>query len=149
LADEVAPRERWLKCTEDFAGILKKYLNNRMASKDDPLNPDQFIKVAVIDDGVDADRDDIGRNIDEGETFYDNKGHWPGYYQSGYGHGHLMACLIRQLCPKVRLYIAKLNELWSDGKPQITAESAAKVRETLQWLLSPHFLYHIFMSYSS
>ena len=119
-------------------------MNNRMASKNaDRLVEDQFIKVAVIDDGVDADRDDIGRNIDEGETFYESetkgheRGYWPGYYQSGYGHGHAMACLIRKLCPKVRLYVAKLNELWSDGRPQITAESAAKVREILQWFLFP------------
>lgn len=115
-------RQRWLQCTEAFAQILKKYMNNCPALKED-----QFIKVAIIDDGVDPDKDNIGENIADGETFYDNKGHWPGYYQSSYGHGHYMAGLIQQLCPKVRLYIAKLNELWSDGKSQITAESAAKV----------------------
>jgi subtilisin family serine protease len=103
---------------------LKKYMNN-MDQK--AVGPETLIKVAVVDDGVDADKDDIGGNIQDGETFYDNRGHWPGYYQSTHGHGHYLACLIRQLCPNVRLYIAKLNELWVDGKPQITAESAAKV----------------------
>jgi hypothetical protein len=65
--------------------------------------------------------------VDVGETFYDNQGHWPGFYQSAYGHGTLMARLIHQMCPSVRLYIAKLNELWSEGKSQITADSAAEV----------------------
>ncbi|KAH8199094.1 hypothetical protein TruAng_006730 [Truncatella angustata] len=83
-------------------------------------------QVAIIDDGLDIDRDDIGRNVALGETFYDNKGHWPGFYQSAYGHGTLMANQIRQICPKVQLYVAKLNEVWSDGKPQITAKSAAQ-----------------------
>ena len=132
LLTSLGCRERWLRCMDDFAQTLKKYLNNRLADRSSPLKSSQHIKVAIIDDGVDADRDDIGRNIVDGETFYDNKkGHWPGYYQSNHGHGHLMACLVRQLCPKVCLYIAKLNELWSDGKPQITADSAAKVRRIL------------------
>lgn len=100
------------------------------------LAEDKEIRVAVIDDGVNIDCDDIAENVEEGETFCDNAGHWPGYYQSSYGHGHLMACLIRDLCPRVKLYVAKLNEMWVDGRPRITPESAAKV-SSLE--LSPFF----------
>lgn len=105
--------------------MLKKWLNHQLSNT--KLADDKQIRVAVIDDGVNIDSDDIAGNVEDGETFYDNSGHWPGYYQSSYGHGHLMACLIRDLCPRVKLYIAKLNELWTDGKPRITAESAAEV----------------------
>ena len=109
-------------------------MNSCMADKSNqltrhPAHADMWINVAIIDDGVDPERDDIGSNIECGETFYDNWGHWPGFYQSSSGHGHLMARHIRQLCPKVRLYIAKLNELWGAGESQITAESAANVRQ--------------------
>lgn len=127
---EKSRKERWSRCTDDFARTVKQHMNTRIADKSDPLerkpeHSDLWINVAIIDDGVDPEKDDIGTNIECGETFYDNWGQWPGFYQSSYGHGHLMARHIRQLCPKVRLHIAKLNELWSDGKPQITAESAA------------------------
>jgi hypothetical protein len=121
-------REKWLSCTEEFVQTLKRYMNNLESKK--AIGPNALIKVAIVDDGVDADENDIGKNIEKGETFFDNKGHWPGFYQSTHGHGHEMACLIRQLCPNVRLYIAKLNELWVDREFQITAESAAKVGRT-------------------
>lgn len=112
--------------------MLKKWLNHQLSQKDATnqnikLADDKQIRVAVIDDGVNIDSDDIADNVAEGETFYDNSGHWPGYYQSSYGHGHLMACLIRDLCPRVRLYIAKLNERWKDGRSWITPDSAAEV----------------------
>jgi hypothetical protein len=110
-------------------------MNSLMAQKP-PLtktdaHADFWINVAIIDDGVDPERHDVGSNIECGETFYDNWGQWPGFYQSSSGHGHLMARHIKQLCPKVRLYVAKLNEMWSDGKWQITAESAANVQSSL------------------
>lgn len=117
---------------ESFGKMLRKWLNQELSEKDKDnknieLAEDKTIKVAVIDDGVNIDSDDIAGNVEEGETFYDNLGHWPGYYQSSYGHGHLMACLIRDLCPRVKLYIAKLNELWTDGRNRVTPESAAEV----------------------
>ena len=115
---------------DEFGQTLTTYLNNRKDKdgKQKGLDSNEVVKVAIIDDGVYPDRDGIGDHIAEGETFYDNEGHWPGHYQSTYGHGHLMACLIKRLCPKARLYIAKLNELWRDGRSQITTESAAEVR---------------------
>ncbi|ETS73385.1 hypothetical protein PFICI_14990 [Pestalotiopsis fici W106-1] len=123
--EEKGRKEKWLKCMENFSRILRNALNNRLANNN-KLTSEETIKVAIIDDGLDIEKDDIWRNVALGETFYDNKGHWPGFYQSAYGHGTLMANEIRQICPRVELYIAKLNEVWSDGKPQITAKSAAQ-----------------------
>lgn len=114
---------------DEFSQTVTTYLVNRKdEGKPKGLDPNEVVKVAIIDDGVYPDRDGVGDHIEGGETFYDNEGHWPGHYQSTYGHGHLMACLIKRLCPKVKLYIAKLNELWRDGRSQITSESAAEVR---------------------
>jgi subtilisin family serine protease len=107
---------------DDFAEFLKAYF------RENKLTEDKEIKVAIIDDGVDIDHEDIAKeSIRDGETFYNNDGSWPGFYQSSNGHGTLMACLITQICPKAKLYIAKLNEVWTNSKSQITAESAAKV----------------------
>ncbi|KAI1420270.1 hypothetical protein F5Y12DRAFT_791763, partial [Xylaria sp. FL1777] len=132
--EEKGRKERWLRCTENFSQLLEKWFNNELAFKDQngagiTLVKEKEIRVAVIDDGANIDLDDLHGNIVAGETFYDNSGHWPGFYQSSYGHGHEMACIIRQLCPQVKLFIAKLNELWMDGKPQITPESAANAIE--------------------
>ncbi|KAF4631245.1 hypothetical protein G7Y89_g6885 [Cudoniella acicularis] len=113
-------KERWLNCMESFATFLKKYIRNN------PLSEEKEIKVAIIDDGVNLDYGDIGTRVVDGETFYNNDGHWQGFYQSSNGHGTLMACLISQICPKVKLFIAKLNEEWTNSQSQITAESAAK-----------------------
>ncbi|OTA62828.1 subtilisin-like protein [Hypoxylon sp. EC38] len=126
--EEKGRKEKWLKCMDDFSKILRRYLNN--LSSNTPSSKQGIIKVAIIDDGVDVDVDGIGMSVMGGETFYDDKGHWPGFYQSAYGHGTLMARQIRNICPKVSLYVAKLNEVWRDGKPQITAKSAA---EAIEW----------------
>jgi subtilisin family serine protease len=108
---------------ESFANFLRIYFRNH------PLEKDREIKVAVIDDGVNLDHPDVRGNIVAGETFYNNNGHWQGFYQSSQGHGTLMASIICQLCPKVKLYVAKLNEVWVNSQSQITAESAAAAIE--------------------
>ncbi|KAM0265160.1 hypothetical protein ACHAQJ_000313 [Trichoderma viride] len=125
--EEKSNKERWLKCTEDFGETLRTWLNNKLDKVE--LAAKREIRVAVIDDGVNIGVDDIDANVEDGETFYDNSGHWTGHYQSSSGHGHLMARLIRDLCPRVKLYIAKLNERWIDNRPRITPDSAAKAIE--------------------
>jgi hypothetical protein len=117
---------------DEFVLKLMSYLNNRkdQDGNDMGLGEQEEVKVAIIDDGVYPDRDEIGNHIVESETFYDKDDNWPAPYQSTYGHGHLMARLIKRLCPKVRLYIAKLDESWREGRSQITTKSAYKV-----WLI--------------
>lgn len=86
-----------------------------------PVTPQEKIKVALIDDGVDPAFNDLGSNISEGLSLDKRAtGLCSGYYQSSGGHGTIMACLIRLVCPKVQLYVVKLDE-------KLTAASAAKV----------------------
>ncbi len=115
---------------DEFTLKLMSYLNNRKDhdGKNKELGKEDEVRLAIIDDGVYPDRDDIGDHIVESETFYDTDGQWSAPYQSTYGHGHLIARLIKRLCPKVRLYIAKLDESWREGISQITTKSASKVR---------------------
>jgi subtilisin family serine protease len=86
------------------------------------------VRVALIDDGVDAAYQHLSKNIVRGETYSRrNPDLYNAYYQSTNGHGTVMACLIRQMCPKVKLYVAKLDEKPTDDGMQITTASAAKV----------------------
>jgi hypothetical protein len=92
------------------------------------------IKVAVLDDGIDMLRPEFRESVKEGISFFAptnrttcNVGP---YYFSSRGHGTLMALLIRRVCPKAELYIARLNQGNSQegNRIQLTADSAAKVR---------------------
>jgi hypothetical protein len=93
------------------------------------------VRVAIIDDGTSQELN--GRNlwppIAEGESFYteeDAEGRFirtNPYYFSSAGHGTLMARLVNAICPKAKLYIARLHQGHGVGAPQFTAESAAKV----------------------
>ena len=86
-----------------------------------PKEPQERIKVALIDDGVDTAFRDLSRNIASGVSYYRRtNGLYSSYYQSSGGHGTVMASLIRRICPHVRIYVAKLDE-------KLTATSAAKV----------------------
>ena len=96
--------------------------------------PEFRVKVALIDDGVDA-------NCDELKGFIHPKG-WPQeepasnqypFYHSANGHGTQMARLIRMICPKVQLYVAKLGA-WTNERERSrclgeisTAENARQV----------------------
>lgn len=114
-------REQWVRHAAKIGKMLKKYILN---SNDEKTNA--MVKVAVIDDGVMLDHPSIELNIEAGETFYRNDdGSWPGWYQSTHGHGTQMALLICEMCPHVKLYIAKLDEKLTNGSLQITADSAA------------------------
>lgn len=92
-----------------------------------------FIKIAVIDDGVDASLDSLTGKIASGKSFcpYPNSTDLMSAYFAPTGkHGTCMASLISQLCPNVRLYVARLEEhrkVDGDGRRQITAKSAAEV----------------------
>lgn len=93
-------------------------------------DPQPAIKVALIDDGVDLSFDYLDQSIKGGHTcsVRDRElGFWNPFYHSANGHGTVMATLIRQMCPKVQLYVAKLNEIATQDKNQITASSAVEV----------------------
>jgi hypothetical protein len=88
------------------------------------------VKVALIDDGVDANHLHLRENIKGGVTYCTSsrgkRNVTNSYYASSTGHGTLMAALICFVCPDVQLYVAKLDDQQaSDGS--FTARSAADV----------------------
>lgn len=87
------------------------------------------ITVGLIDDGVDITEQSLISKVIGGRSFchrYDNLSA-PFYVTTGW-HGTVMASLISRVCPKVQIYVLKLDEYPAeDGKRQITAKSAAKV----------------------
>ncbi|KAF2269529.1 subtilisin-like protein [Lojkania enalia] len=113
-------RELWMDCMKTFATFIQNY---------EVLGTQPVIKVALIDDGVDSYFDDLDQSIKEGQSYSlrdRDLGLWNPYYHSANGHGTVMAMLIRQMCPKVQLYVAKLNEIATQDTNQITASSAVK-----------------------
>jgi hypothetical protein len=83
--------------------------------------PNASIKVALIDDGVCPENDLLFKSIEDGWPADTAQGSSKPFYTSQEGHGTEMATYIRFVCPKVRLYVAKL-----DVGSQ-TAASAAEV----------------------
>ncbi|KAF2113700.1 hypothetical protein BDV96DRAFT_578247 [Lophiotrema nucula] len=113
-------RELWMDCMKEFATFIQNY---------EPLANQPVIKVALIDDGVDSTFDDLSSIIKEGQSYSirdKELGLWNPYYHSADGHGTVMAWLIRLICPRVQIYVAKLNELQTQDKVEITASSAIK-----------------------
>ena len=98
------------------------------------------IKIAIIDDGVDASLEFLVGKIAGGKSFCpyaSSSDLMNAYYVPSGQHGTMMADLICKICPSCRLYIARLDERpsRSDSTRQITPESAA--------LASPlHHLFH-------
>ncbi|PVI04647.1 hypothetical protein DM02DRAFT_668856 [Periconia macrospinosa] len=117
-------RERWMDCMKSFANIIQDF----EPSSNRDLIPN--VKIAIIDDGVNSTFMDLNKNIGAGQSYSirdKEQGLWNPYYHSTNRHGTVMACLIRQMCPKAQLYVAKLDETAvQGGKVQITASSAAK-----------------------
>ncbi|KAE8348515.1 peptidase S8/S53 domain-containing protein [Aspergillus coremiiformis] len=95
----------WISCLEEFALFLCN------APKAAP------VKIAIIDDGVDASYLNLHTKIAGGQR---------AYFAPLGRHGTWMASLISKLCPRPSLYIARLDEHPADGNRQITAKSAAK-----------------------
>ena len=97
-----------------------------------PLQPHKPITIALIDDGFDINEQSLHAKIIGGRSFCQRDAFQnlskPYYVTSG-GHGTVMASLICRVCPKVQLYIVKLDEHMSEHSTrQITAKSAARAR---------------------
>ncbi|KIW63767.1 hypothetical protein PV04_08745 [Phialophora macrospora] len=123
------PENPWIKCVKDFATFLRGV----------DKGTKHHVKIAVIDDGVDASWDSLTGKIAAGKSFcpYPNSTDLMSAYFAPTGkHGTCMADLISQLCPNVRLYVARLEEhrkMDGDGRRQITTRSAA---EAIQWAVN-------------
>ena len=110
-----------MDCMENFARFINSI----------PQESTEDIKVALIDDGIDAFDESITEKIVRGVSFSVREG--PGdllnsYFISSHNHGTAMASIIRRVCPRVKLYVAKLNEAVGEKGMLITLTSAAKVR---------------------
>jgi hypothetical protein len=108
---------------KDFASFLRNIKTEKVAP----------VKIAIIDDGIDATLDSLQGKIAGGTSFcpYPNSTDlMNAYFVPSGRHGTLMASLICQICPDPRLYIARLEERPAvDGNDRrITAKSAAKVK---------------------
>lgn len=108
----------------NFARLL------RTACKQDGSSVDP-IKIAVIDDGVDASLVSLDGKIATGKSFCPyavSSDLISPYYVSSGNHGTCMATLISRLAPNVSLYVARLDErLVGNGQRQIMPKSAADV----------------------
>lgn len=109
---------------KDFAHFLQSIKLN----KKDRLEP---IRIAVIDDGINMALDIFDGRVQLGESFHQLSqvsGRRGGYYVPSGPHGTLMAQLICEICPNVKLFIAQLEELrGQDGRRSFTEDSAAEV----------------------
>lgn len=129
----------WIDTVTTFSSFLRQAFPQS--------NKSMAVKIAVIDDGVDASLVSLDGKIAIGKSFcpYANSSELIGSYFAPSGnHGTCMASLICKICPEVSLYVARLDErISSASNPgssssssssrQITAKSAA---EAIRWATS-------------
>ncbi|EAQ88708.1 hypothetical protein CHGG_05327 [Chaetomium globosum CBS 148.51] len=140
---EATTKHRWLESVDQFVSKLP-YDGGRGGETD------FRVKVALIDDGVDANQDIFADMFGpEGWPVLEPGSKRYPFYKSAAGHGTEMAKLIRRVCPKIELYVAKLGD-WTDQErverlgEVSTAENAAKA---VDWAIRRH-VHIISMSWS-
>ncbi|RYP70537.1 hypothetical protein DL769_004930 [Monosporascus sp. CRB-8-3] len=114
----------WIQAINSFCTFLQ--------NKKNP-NP---VKIAIIDDGIDATWPDIHGRIVKGKSFYPYPGSefFKAYYVPSGKHGTLMATLICKSCPRPQLYIARMEERRTeDDIALFTTDSAIKA---IEWAIS-------------
>ncbi|KIW67032.1 hypothetical protein, variant [Phialophora macrospora] len=115
---------RWIQTVKNCA----RWVANSVGETNDK----DRIKVALIDDGVDASHDSLHSFIKMGLTYCTahsgDRQISSSFYASTTGHGTFMATLIRLVCPYVDLYVAKLDDHKRSVNSGFTAESAIMVR---------------------
>ncbi|KAG5769166.1 hypothetical protein H9Q72_003509 [Fusarium xylarioides] len=112
----------WIHCMLRLSRLLEP------ACLSTKVNP---VKVAIIDDGVDVSLESLRKKIAFGQSFcpYANSTDMMSpYFVSMSNHGTSMATLICNICPMVKLYIARLDQRQTSNISQrhITADSAAQ-----------------------
>lgn len=91
------------------------------------------VKVALLDDGVRSNYAGLDDNIATGMTCATVKASDQRFKQnhnyniSEFGHGTAMAYFIRRICPRVRLYIARLDGRDNARGVSFTVDSAVQV----------------------
>ncbi|KAK3937215.1 hypothetical protein QBC46DRAFT_356837 [Diplogelasinospora grovesii] len=121
-------RHPWSKSVQKF---LQKVERSNFRRR----NPDSRVKVALIDDGIDANQEFKGVICPKGWPPTEPASEEKPFYISDTGHGTEMAHLIRSVCPYVQLYVAKMRNWTSQtggGTREAKAETAA---EAIQWAI--------------
>jgi len=88
------------------------------------------IRVALLDNGVDGSHAQLEQFITLGISYCGHPGHdgqLNSYWAPSQGHGTQMASLIRDVCPKVDLYVARIQDMEAEHSRQIEIESVIKV----------------------
>ncbi|KAF3912211.1 hypothetical protein ABW21_db0209351 [Orbilia brochopaga] len=114
---------------------MKNFAENFIMRLPDPIG-DMYgppVKIAVLDNGIDAALPIFHGKIAAGTSFAPypySRDLINAYFAPSDDHGTIMASLICTVCPRVQLYVARLDEGSSvDGRRQITAKSAAAAVE--------------------
>ncbi|KAK6343940.1 hypothetical protein TWF696_007593 [Orbilia brochopaga] len=114
---------------------MKNFAENFIMRLPDPVG-DMYgppVKIAVLDNGIDAALPIFHGKIAAGTSFAPypySRDLINAYFAPSDDHGTIMASLICTVCPRVQLYVARLDEGSSvDGRRQITAKSAAAAVE--------------------
>jgi subtilisin family serine protease len=124
---------------ENFATFI-----NQIPSKYEEAAGFPEVKIAVLDDGIDALHKRFEGSIAGGISFCEWRREgvetdgMKSHCFSSTGHGTEMADRIRQVFPKAKLYIARLDVKSGEKRtPEITAKSAVKVGTELETELPP------------
>ncbi|KAL7933896.1 hypothetical protein V8C35DRAFT_327371 [Trichoderma chlorosporum] len=127
IAGDETDSDPWIKCMDNFRRFL--HGSSRAYGEESKVSA---VKIAIIDDGIDASERSLHQAIAMGKTF----SHYPNstefmnaYFVPSGKHGTQMAKLITQICPNPRLFVARLDERQvPDGSGRrITVDSATKV----------------------
>lgn len=94
------------------------------------------IKVALLDDGVCPEHEELHARIEEGwpvDVDVSQSSTKTPFYTSDTGHGTAMAEYIQYVCPGVRIYVAKLDKVDKESQNQTQKQKseaalAAEVR---------------------
>lgn len=133
---ERRPKHQWIECMDDFRQLLFTAEENWKPHRPQKLHLHERkepIVVALIDDGIDVKELELENYGSITGRSFCPRPHYSGrtvphYFSSG-GHGTVMASQIHRICPKVELYVLKLEDRIDpeSGKRQIEAKSAAQV----------------------
>ncbi|KAF4457915.1 Subtilisin NAT [Fusarium austroafricanum] len=119
-------RGSWIHSAGRFKILLEKY----------PSDTCKPIKIALVDEGVDASFSDLGVSIAAGRSFSASSNAsevMKPWYTSSRGRGTMMAAVISTICPKPQLYIAKLEEELGGNVPCMNARSAT---QAVNWAIA-------------
>lgn len=130
--EQQSTKHEWIQYMKDFCRLLFDAERYYEGQKKVTERIEEPIKVALIDDGVDI--KDLEYTFIGGRTFCPRVEHQNlnnPYYASRSGHGTIMAKQIHLMCPRVQLYVVRLEDCPSEDATtlNLTAKSAAKVRQ--------------------